>query len=58
MARARLPGDYDNWSDAIKAIEKIVAEYPSHGRNDERGDWWARDNAGQRFQFVIAGSLS
>jgi hypothetical protein len=53
LTRKRLPGDYGDWHEVIEAMEKILAEYPSHGRNAEHGEWWARDSAGQQFLFVI-----
>lgn len=51
--RKRLPGDYADAQTAVKALETVLAGYVSHGRDEERGYWWARDHEGNEFRFEI-----
>jgi hypothetical protein len=56
VTRKRLPGDYSDPHAARKAMETVLTGYTSHGRNDEQGYWWARDDDGKEFQLIISGS--
>lgn len=55
MTRTRLPGDYGDGQKAMEALEKLLAAYDSHGRDDQRG-YWARDKEGREFRFEIGGA--
>ena len=55
VTRTTLPERYGDGQQALMCIEKILASYKSHGRNDEHGYWWARDSQGEEFRFVISG---
>jgi hypothetical protein len=54
--RTRLPGYYGDGQQAVQAMEKVLATYPHHGRNDEHGYWWARDDQNRQFKFEISGA--
>ena len=51
-----LPGHYSDREQATEGVKKVLAEYPSHGRHEEHGYWWARNEDGIRFKFVISTS--
>jgi hypothetical protein len=51
-----LPADYSDRQQATLALEKVLAGYIKHGRNDEQGYWWAIDNEGRQLKFKISGT--
>jgi hypothetical protein len=51
-----LPGYYSDRQQATEGVNKVLAEYPSHGQHEEYGYWWARDEDGIQFKFVISAS--
>ena len=51
-----LPGYYGDDQQATEGMKQVLAEYPNHGRNEELGYWWARDESGSQFKFVISTS--
>jgi hypothetical protein len=51
-----LPGYYSDRQQATEGVNKVLAEYPSHGQHEEYGYWWARDEDGIRFKFVVCAS--
>jgi hypothetical protein len=53
LTRKRLPGDYADAQTALKALGAVLTGYVTHGRNEERGYWWARDHEGNEFRFEI-----
>ncbi len=56
MVRTRLPGDYGDGQAVMQAMNKELAKYPTVGRNDALGHWWAQDSEGREIKFVISGS--
>ena len=54
--RKRLPGYYGDGQKAWQALEKFLVTYEKHGRNDEHGYSWARDDEGNLFKFFVEGS--
>lgn len=54
--RSTLAGDYGEKQHAEEAVRKLLIAYASHGHNDEQGYWWARDDKGRRFKFVVSSS--
>ena len=56
MIRTRLPGFYGDGQKAVAALEKELGKCTSHGRNDEQGYSWARDDQGNLFKFFVEGA--
>ena len=56
IVKKALPGYYADLQEATESIKKVLAEYPRHGRHEEHGYWWARDEDGIQFKFVISAS--
>ena len=51
-----LPGHYSDRQQALEGLDKVIAEYPTHGQNEEHGYLWARDEDGVQLKFVISTS--
>ena len=49
-----LPGHYSDRQQATDGVRKVLAEYPRYGWHKEHGYWWARDEDGIQFKFVIS----
>jgi hypothetical protein len=56
VTRTMLPEQYGDGQQAMASLEKILNEYPHHGRNDEQAWWWARTADGVQYRFVIEGA--
>jgi hypothetical protein len=55
VKRTMLPQRYGDGQQAIQGMKKVLSGYKNSGRNDEHGYWWARDDQGEEFKFVISG---
>jgi hypothetical protein len=49
------PERYRNDKQAQAALDKLLAEYPERGWNEQGS--WARDASGQRYTFDVCGIL-
>ena len=52
--RTRLPGFSRMIEDAHRKQKEAASVYPQHGYDDEHGYWWAIDQAGVKYRFVIS----
>jgi hypothetical protein len=53
VTRTLLQGFYGTTKAAEEALEKALAEYKEHGRDELIGGWWARDAEGREYKFHI-----
>ena len=53
--RMLLP-DIRTHAQAVAALEKELEAYKDHGKDDEQGQWWARNGDGEQFTFWIEGT--
>ncbi len=51
--RTPMPEAYSDEAQAVLALTAILADYAQHSKNGEHGYWWARDDKGHSYRFVI-----